>query len=235
MRRLASIIFALLLGTATACGVAIALVLHASASNIWASMSNAEPSALWRSTPREIYGRPVVFRLITYRRTGLAVTIFSHEHPTDTSSSNDSTARALRAAAWPSDPRRVAPGMLGGDQWAVWPVTTDSMLIRTIGAGWPLICLDHRESQFGLNPSPHTEIRLPNIFGPATPNPPPMHPVWRPLTLNIAFFSLIWFALWQCMAITTRLIRRRKGLCPHCRYDLRHTPPNSPCPECGRP
>jgi hypothetical protein len=29
--------------------------------------------------------------------------------------------------------------------------------------------------------------------------------------------------------------RRRRNLCPKCAYDLRATPPGSPCPECGQP
>lgn len=32
-----------------------------------------------------------------------------------------------------------------------------------------------------------------------------------------------------------RAFRTPPGHCPHCRYDLRATPPGRPCPECGRP
>lgn len=60
----------------------------------------------------------------------------------------------------------------------------------------------------------------------------PLRPIWRGVALN----SLIYAGLWTapvCIVPMARIgLRRRRGLCPRCAYDLR-SDFASGCPECG--
>src|SRR5262245_10478039 len=61
----------------------------------------------------------------------------------------------------------------------------------------------------------------------------PLRPIWSGLALNTVFFAALWFALLAGIPALRRALRRRRGLCARCGYDLRATPANTPCPECG--
>ena len=58
----------------------------------------------------------------------------------------------------------------------------------------------------------------------------------RPMSTGFAINTLFWAAvLWLVIPgpfALRRLIRRRRGLCPACGYDLRHGE-HEACPECG--
>jgi hypothetical protein len=60
---------------------------------------------------------------------------------------------------------------------------------------------------------------------------------YRPLcpgfALDTAFYGTLVFLLWSAPAVLRRL-RKRRGHCPTCGYDLRGAPAG-PCPECGAP
>ncbi len=60
----------------------------------------------------------------------------------------------------------------------------------------------------------------------------PLRPIWRGVALN----SLIYAGLWTapvCIVPMARIgVRRRRGLCPRCAYDLRGDFASG-CPECG--
>jgi len=62
----------------------------------------------------------------------------------------------------------------------------------------------------------------------------PYLPIWFGLIANIAIYALALAGLRTSFVWCRGTLRRRRGLCPHCRYDLRATPPDAPCPECGR-
>jgi hypothetical protein len=55
------------------------------------------------------------------------------------------------------------------------------------------------------------------------------------LVKNTVIYAINWGVLVALLIRARAAVRRRHNLCPHCRYDLRATPPASPCPECGRP
>ena len=60
----------------------------------------------------------------------------------------------------------------------------------------------------------------------------PYLPLWPGLIANAAIFAVgCWGAVWVTRA-TRGALRRRRGACPACAYDLRANPPG-PCPECG--
>lgn len=51
-------------------------------------------------------------------------------------------------------------------------------------------------------------------------------PHWMLLGLPLAYLGTRSLAAWRA--------RNRRHLCPHCGYDLRATPSDAPCPECGK-
>ncbi len=60
----------------------------------------------------------------------------------------------------------------------------------------------------------------------------PLRPIWPGFAVNSLFYAaILWLAIPGPFALR-RLIRRRRGLCPACAYDLRHGE-HEACPECG--
>lgn len=60
----------------------------------------------------------------------------------------------------------------------------------------------------------------------------PLRPIWRGLAVNTVFFSALWALLLLAPPAVRRRLRRQRGRCPRCGYDLRGQA--SPgCPECG--
>jgi len=58
----------------------------------------------------------------------------------------------------------------------------------------------------------------------------PIRPIWRGLVVNTALYA---FITWLVIVLLVRVrnsIRRKRGLCIHCRYAVRDLPV---CPECG--
>ncbi len=60
----------------------------------------------------------------------------------------------------------------------------------------------------------------------------PYRPVWPGFAINTLFYAAILWLLIPGPFALRRLIRRRRGLCPACGYDLRHGE-HKACPECG--
>ncbi len=63
----------------------------------------------------------------------------------------------------------------------------------------------------------------------------PYRPIWPGLLANTAIFATPWAVLLFGVPLMRRTTRRQRGRCVRCGYDLRGTPTQSPCPECGRP
>lgn len=109
------------------------------------------------------------------------------------------------------------------------------------GFGWPFICMwyqvlgqDHNLTVIGA------ELRGGLLISgqPATVGTPrcriiPLFPAWLGLLGNTFLYAAAWASLLIIIPMLLRANRRRRGLCPACAYDLRATPPGSPCPECG--
>ncbi len=111
--------------------------------------------------------------------------------------------------------------------------------------GWPLVAfLSHWDS--GMVPGgPKDDKQLSSgiELSPASPKFPgvvsiddqralPYKPIWLGLVVDILFYTLIWFTLIFVYEITNRALRRNKGCCIKCGYDLRGID-NEGCPECG--
>ncbi len=75
-------------------------------------------------------------------------------------------------------------------------------------------------------------IRPPSPFAVRPSNVLPARPIWPAFAINTLFdAALLWLLIPGPFALR-RLIRRRRGLCPACAYDLRHAE-HEACPECG--
>ncbi len=60
----------------------------------------------------------------------------------------------------------------------------------------------------------------------------PLRPIWYGLAINTVFFgTILWLASCGPLALR-RIIRRKRGHCPKCGYDLRRDL-NAGCSECG--
>lgn len=60
----------------------------------------------------------------------------------------------------------------------------------------------------------------------------PLRPIWRGLLVNSLLFACLWFIALLGPPTIRRAIRRRRGCCPLCGYDLRAIASDR-CPECG--
>ena len=60
----------------------------------------------------------------------------------------------------------------------------------------------------------------------------PLRPIFPGYLIDTLFYSAIWLALFVGPGAARRTIRRRRGRCPMCGYDLRGDL-ESGCPECG--
>ena len=69
----------------------------------------------------------------------------------------------------------------------------------------------------------------------------PIRPIWLGFTINTIIYAMIVWMLWSSLFATRRMIRRKRGHCIKCGYDLRgHSGGTSGggdfsagCPECG--
>jgi hypothetical protein len=119
-----------------------------------------------------------------------------------------------------------------------WRLGTGFNVVRMYG--WPFGSLWHGETVDGANAGltqwPWSTFSYGGIkIGMAGPidHYLPALPHWPGLIANTLLHGAVWFGLTFGMIATRRARRRRRGLCIACRYDLRSTPPDSPCPECG--
>lgn len=58
----------------------------------------------------------------------------------------------------------------------------------------------------------------------------PLQPVWSGLVINTVLYVSMWFTLFSLRDIRS-ILRRRRGQCVHCRYQL--LPEQTRCSECG--
>lgn len=62
----------------------------------------------------------------------------------------------------------------------------------------------------------------------------PLRPVWSGLLIDTALYAALWSLVLFAPGPARRALRRRRGLCPRCAYNLRGLPPGAPCSECGQ-
>ncbi len=96
--------------------------------------------------------------------------------------------------------------------------------------GWPLVCIE--SSHLALSPTVFTRaIHITNFNAPVG-IVLPYSPLLGNLSINSFFYGLLAYGLWLIPGPFKRRRRKRKGLCPKCKYNLRGDH-DAGCPECG--
>ncbi len=60
----------------------------------------------------------------------------------------------------------------------------------------------------------------------------PLRPLWLAFAVNSLFYAIVAGIVLASIVALRRLIRRKRGLCVACGYDIRHAE-HDVCPECG--
>lgn len=115
--------------------------------------------------------------------------------------------------------------------------TGSPSVVRQMRCGWPFLCMEGREFQIDGAESEHRLAPVPNWpkVNRDGLDRVPLQPIWSGLLLNALVLGIPahiyfgWFAI-------RRGVRRYRGLCLKCGYDLRGASiANAMCPECGTP
>ena len=103
--------------------------------------------------------------------------------------------------------------------------------------GWPLLSLKYEKHWHGAVPYPanwgielwrHRSAAW-SSFAVVTL---PLRPLWPGFSINTLLYAAIVWVLWSSPFTARRMIRRKRGHCIKCGYDLRESK-DSGCPECG--
>lgn len=120
-----------------------------------------------------------------------------------------------------------------------WPPPYRGDYFQLDDFGWPWHSLYTRAVKSGHNNSEQQHLLDLGSIGWFSRRPLgnlrglPIGIIWPGFLANTALAALLWglpiysLTIWRSRQIV-------RGRCPHCGYDLRGTPPGSPCPECGR-
>ncbi len=112
--------------------------------------------------------------------------------------------------------------------------TFDHDLVLRIRAGWPLRAVEGASWRAAGTPTAGTPKVTPDalVVLPANGLKILLRPVWPGFAINTLLYAGVLWLLTLGSFTARRIIRRRRGLCIKCGYDLRGTE-HAKCPECG--
>lgn len=128
---------------------------------------------------------------------------------------------------------------LYSDKADIWTDSETAYTHGVIATGWPLRALKYERYGAFVDSKVqevYGEFRIDlgreKISGRMTYILLPLIPVWPGFIFNVILYSTPWIFIFGGYSSTKRVIRRRRGKCPKCAYDLRGDF-ESGCSECG--
>jgi hypothetical protein len=115
------------------------------------------------------------------------------------------------------------------------PTSPDDRLVHIVTAGWPLTCLTGERHTTGVSTRRHGLAEPPRPIRELNVKPRrvlPLRPLWLGLAADtVLFAAAVWMAVPGSLLLR-RTLRRRRGQCAGCGYNLCHVDHRA-CPECG--
>ncbi len=106
-----------------------------------------------------------------------------------------------------------------------------TFLVHAVASPWRERCTECGAAL--VDPSICTSCNAANVLRIGAGHwPLPVGPLWPGFAVNTLFYAAILWLIIPGPFALRRFIRRRRGLCPACGYDLRHGE-HKACPECG--
>lgn len=151
-----------------------------------------------------------------------------------------------RSNAMPTDPKGIVPWWSAVRE-APAEIETGTRAIWIEDArGWPWVTMV-TETRYGTalespyNPfagSPGEDLNLelglpPNPVVASSTVHLPTRPIWLSFVPSAVGWAAVFAAIFYAPSALRCHVRRRRGACPACGYDLRYTPDLLRCPECG--
>jgi len=128
----------------------------------------------------------------------------------------------------------------GNNRWGRSATLTDSEISEvTVRVGAPALSLSakewcgwpHSEEFIVRRDSFRTPFERESMLGPV-PMCLPLRPIFPGFLVNTLFYAAIWFGIFFGVATLRRFVRKKRGRCVKCSYDLRGEFEIG-CPECG--
>ncbi len=135
--------------------------------------------------------------------------------------------------SWPDKPAYAATG---GNGWKlltdqVWTLDDKVFMLSEMRFGVPAKSFAYYRLLAQSSSTYWSEYRYANQrFGGNYPLP--LHPIWPGFAIDTIFYAALTWILWSSPFAARRMIRRRRGHCIKCGYDLRGDF-SAGCPECG--
>ncbi len=113
--------------------------------------------------------------------------------------------------------------------------------LQELGYGWPLPALVERHESVLLStiaprtsiPPWYSSLEIPGMFHALGPGRSvPIEPIAIGIVVDVMTLAFGWFVLLWGTGMVRQAVRRSRGCCPRCGYDLRGNSAGG-CPECG--
>lgn len=121
------------------------------------------------------------------------------------------------------------------------PAESDPWLMLYVedARGWPLLALRSQTAQAPPGNRPSEPVTTWGIALDKARDSTldslvlPLRPIWTGFAIDTLLYAGLAFGLFICPGMLKHAVRRRRGRCQRCGYDLRGSSQSAVCPECG--